>query len=216
MIVSYADRHEAEIRLCMDCQVPTGCQMSSPLCALKRKDGQVIYFTTAVRVTLALISLFAVDLDIARSWRGHGRTESEVIVLALTIEGEGAHLFRERRALAGLMIAHTLLNDPRAMTREPQTIDLVASDRFCGYWRYLEEGRKPHRWALEIAEIALVSHDLGVDKSGGALYVFSADDLAAFGIDRAEARERALVHIERGQWGLYTFPKSDFPLMPRS
>jgi len=120
-------------------------------------------------------------------------SDSDAVILARMIEGEGAHLMGSSREIAGMALVHTLLNG----LEEGQSIE-DGIERFHGYRYTIVPGKEN----VVLASVSAAIYPV-MDVTNGSKFVLSLHDL-----DNSGARHKAIearLSFRNGPWGLYFF-----------
>ena len=130
-------------------------------------------------------------------------------LLSLVCYGEGVHLLGPSQEQGTAMVVHVFLNrlESFAFPNDPEGV--IAS----GFWGYSSVRDDPPTWIAPIVVREIQRHRQGYDPTGGALYVFSLDDVIENRFTWHEATARA----KNGSYGLYTYRKipDPFPNKPK-
>ena len=123
----------------------------------------------------------------------------DIQMIARAIQGEGAHLFKDRRDQAGIAIAHVVRNQVLS-PYFPDEVVQVVQENFHGI---VHVPGNPDTWATELVWRSLSMSDT----TGGSVFVLSGHDLHDLGLYRCVCRaQRSFI---RGIWELHFF--TDWP-----
>ena len=124
--------------------------------------------------------------------------DHDIYMIARAVQGEGAHLFKDRRDQAGIAIAHVVRNQVLS-PYFPDEVAQVVREHFHG----IAHVGDPDAWATALAWQSL-SLD---DTTCGSVFVLSCQDLHSLGLYHCvRYAQRSFV---RGIWELHFF--TDWP-----